>query len=204
MTTYTQLQSDIATWLDRDDLTTLIPTFIRISEQEIYRKLRIIEMEEISYTPLSTISQYYDLPPRFIAARNIYIDTSPNKKLGYVTPEQMSLTTPSNNSNSSPTQYTIVDGKFKLDIILAASTNNLFISYYRKFAELSASNTTNWLLDNAYALLLYGGILSSELYLYNDKRIPLIRTEFARIIEELNEQAVEGRHSGGSLMIRAT
>lgn len=201
MTTYSQLQSDIASWLDRDDLSNKITTFIKIGEQEINRKLRVLEMEELAQTPLSTTSQYYDLPPRFIKVRNVYTDIAANNKLGYVTPGQMTLSVA--DSGTTPKQYTIVDGKIKLDRTFETSSNNLFIAYYQKFEELSSTNTTNWLTENAYALLLYAGILAAEIYLYNDERIPLIRVEFDRIITELNEEAEEGRYGGDMLGIRA-
>lgn len=206
MTTYNELIHDVGLWLDRDDLSVQIPTFVKMGEQEVYRKLRISAMESISYTPLSTTSQYYDIPSNFISARNVYIDTSPPTKLAYVTPEQMILTVTSSNSNPRPIQYTIVDNYFKLDTVAASSDNNLYISYFRKFDELSfeGSTSTNWLLNNAYALFLYGAILGAEMYLYNDERIPMIRSEFDRIIFELNDQAEEGRYSGDSLRIRAT
>jgi len=204
MTTYAQLQSDVAAWLDRDDLTTRIPSFIVLAEQEVNRRLRVLEMEELSSTPLSTVSQYYDLPPRFIEARNIYTDKTAIKKLGYVTPEQMVLTTPDSSSSPSPKQYTITDGKIKLDVIMADSNNNLFIAYFKAFEALSETNTTNWLLTNAYALLLYGSVLAAELFLYNDERLPLIKVSFDQIILELNDQAWNARYSGDSLRIRST
>jgi len=205
MSNYQELKDSVAAWLDRDDLVALIPDFITIGQQEVYCKLRILEMEEISSTPLSTVSRYYDLPARFISARNVYIDTDPNTKLGYVTPEQMSLSSSSNGSPNNFASYTITDGKFKLDGISNSTSNNLVVSYYRKFVELetTGNSSTNWILENAYALFLYGAILQAEIYLYNDERIPVVRSEFERIIAELNFQAEEGRYSGSALAIRA-
>lgn len=204
MSNYETLKDSVANWLDRDDLTILIPDFITMGQQEVYRKLRILEMEEISSTPLSTVSRYYDLPARFLEARNIYIDTTPNTKLGYVTPEQMSLTVGSNRSPRKFKQYTIVDGKIKLDAVSNSTDNNLVLSYFRKLPELTTGDSTNWILQNAYALFLYGAILQAEIYLYNDERISVIRSEFERIILELNDQAEKGRYSGDPLRIRAT
>lgn len=45
ITTYGELQTEIANWLDREDQTDNIPSFIKLAESKIYRKLRSRENE---------------------------------------------------------------------------------------------------------------------------------------------------------------
>ena len=40
ITTYAELQSSIADFLDRDDLTSVIPTFISLAEADMNRQIR--------------------------------------------------------------------------------------------------------------------------------------------------------------------
>ena len=63
--TYSTLQTAVANWLDRDDLTARIPEFIALAETRINRALRIRAMETVS-TAISTASgtREYALPTK--------------------------------------------------------------------------------------------------------------------------------------------
>ena len=45
ITNYTNLQSTIADYLNRDDLTSVIPVFIQLAEAQMNRDIRHYEME---------------------------------------------------------------------------------------------------------------------------------------------------------------
>ena len=46
--TYAELQTAVANWLDRDDLTARIPEFIALAEAKMNSNLRISLMENVS------------------------------------------------------------------------------------------------------------------------------------------------------------
>lgn len=50
ITTYTELKSAIADFLNRDDLETVAPTFIALAEADINRRLRHWRMEKRAIT----------------------------------------------------------------------------------------------------------------------------------------------------------
>jgi len=50
ITTYAELQTSIATWLVRDDLTAIIPDFITLAESKFKRDIRVRE-QAISRRP---------------------------------------------------------------------------------------------------------------------------------------------------------
>ena len=64
--TYSELQTAVANWLDRDDLTDRIPEFIALAEAKMNRVLRISLMENVS-TALTMVSgtRDYSLPTGF-------------------------------------------------------------------------------------------------------------------------------------------
>lgn len=199
---YQQLQSDIGEWIDRDDLATKIPTFIRMALHRINRKLRILDMEEIASTPLSAVNYFYGLPPRFQEMRNIYINTSPERKLTYVTPKQMNLRV--DNNDPLPSLYTLVDGAIKLN---KANPDNvgysLMINFYQGYAMFAQPTDTNWLILNVYDLILYGSLIAAEGFIMTDERIPVWKSQFEETISELNEAAENARYSGDDLRIRS-
>lgn len=205
MTTYAQLQSDIANWIERDDLTVQIKTFITLTEQELNRKLRLLQMEAVSTQSLSATLKTYALPDRFISMRNIYIDVVENgrpRKLTYVTPIIMTLSFPSD--DGYPSQYTIVNNQIQVDSVAIDITKNLIIDFFQGFEPLSDTNTSNWLTNNAYETLLYGSILQAEIFLYNEIRTPVLQSRYDSVIYDLNLVAEDGRYGGDNLRIRAT
>lgn len=205
MSTYSQLQSDVAAWIDRSDLTVQIQSFIVLAEQEANRQLRVLQQEKANSQSLNISGKNYTLPDRFIAMRNIYIDVVFNgrpRKLSYVTPEILILAQPS--TDGYPTMYTIENNEIVTDSVSLDATKNLIIGYFEGFEALSNTNTTNWLTQNAYAVLLYGAIIEAEIYLYNEVRTQILQSRMDSIIDRLNKTAEEGRYSGDPIRVRAT
>lgn len=201
ITNYSELQTAIANWLDRDDLTDRIPEFIRLAEARINRSLKVRGMEDRSTTPLVSGQAYYSLPTDFLYARNVQINTSPVTVLYYRTPQQLDVEYPSSNTGN-PKVYTIIGDEMQLAPV-PDSTDTLEIAYYAKPAQLTASNTTNWLTNNAPDLLLYGSLMEAEAYLVNDNRVPGWKDAFYLAVDEWNSLDKRGRHSGSVLVIRS-
>lgn len=198
---YSTLQTAIASWLNRDDLTTKIPDFIMLAETRIARKLRTrgVEARDTSITTVAG-TQYYTLPTDFLEARNVQMNTNPVKQLTYRTPEQMDQEYPYT-ASGQPEVFTIIGTEIELKPIPDSATV-LEIAYYKKLAALSGSNTTNWLTSHAPDLLLYGSLIESEAFIVNDPRIALWKTLFNEALAEFNMQDDRGRHSGSHLSIR--
>lgn len=205
MSDFQTLKADVADFIDKDNLSSKMGTFVNLGVHKMNRKLRIMDMEVISHEKLATSKNYFGLPDRFIAARNIYLNTNPEKKLTYLTPEQLTLEVAP--SGELPTSYTIIDGKIKTNATVALDsgiTTELYISYYRGYPKLVNNADTNWVIQNAYDLALYLSIIGAEFYIINDERLPLVKQLAEEAITELNDAADEGRYSGDTLRIRAT
>lgn len=201
---YGDLKTDVADWIDRDDLVSRVPSFIKMAIHRLNRKLRILDMEELVSTPLSESGQYLELPDRFVLMRNIFIDTSPKpRKLRYVTPAQMVMLNP-DDSDPLPAAYTITNRSIKLNKAASTSSNNVIMDYYKGYADLENGSDTNWLLENAYDAMIMGSLVVAEGFLMTDERIPVWKSQFDEIIQELNDTAEEARRSGDDLRIRAT
>ncbi len=60
LTTFAELKTSIADWLNRDDLTTVIPDFITLAEHQMEREVRHYKMIERSNANLD--SRYSQVP----------------------------------------------------------------------------------------------------------------------------------------------
>jgi len=198
--TYANLQTAIANWLDRSDLTARIPEFITLAETRIMRRLRVRGMEERSITSLVSGQEYYGLPDDFLEVRDVQVNTNPLSRLKYMTPRELDDTYP-NDSQGTPAAFTIIGNEVQLKPTPNITTD-FEIAYFEKIPNLSDSNTTNWLTANAPDLLLYGSLIESEAYLVNDQRVPLWKSAFDEAINDANKQANKGRWPQGPIQVR--
>jgi hypothetical protein len=80
---YSTLQTAVANWLDRDDLSDRIPEFIALNEAVFNRVLRLRAMENITTSATVSGTKSYDLPTGYVQMREIHLDTSPITSVQY-------------------------------------------------------------------------------------------------------------------------
>ena len=81
--TYSDLQTSIANWLHRADLSSVIPDFISLCEADFNARLRLSNMETRTTTTLS--DDYLALPTGFRELRRMQLNTNPATVLRYIT-----------------------------------------------------------------------------------------------------------------------
>ena len=203
ISTYSELQTAVANWLDRDDLTDRIPEFITLCEARFNRSLRIRAMEtlDISVDTVSGTSTVA-LPTGYVQMRDINLITSPITQLQYLTPEIMNRVH-AGSSSGKPETYTIIANK----ILFGPTPDAVYdisMLYYKTFDALSDSAPTNWVITNAPDVYLYGTLLEAEPFLMNDQRVQLRATALTQSINTLQEQDNKDRHSGSALRVMNT
>ena len=200
--TYAELQTAVANWLDRDDLTDRIPEFIALAEARMNRVLRIRLMEG-KYTASTVAAQRnYALPASYIQMRNFQLNTSPITPLQYVTPEIYDRLW-GGSTGGTPQFYTIVAGEVQLGP-LPASVLTMEMLFYKKISALSVTNTTEAMLTDNPDIYLYGALLEAEPFIMNDERVGLWAQGFQQSVANLQEQDNKDRHSGSALRVMNT
>ena len=199
---YTELQTAVANWLDRDDLTARIPEFIALAEARFNRVLRLRSMEA-KYTANTVASQRnLALPASYIQMRNFQVNTSPLTTLSYVTPEIYDRLW-GGSTGGTPKFYTILANEVSFGPI-PGSVMEVEMLFYKKFDNLSGSVATNWLITNAPDIYLYGSMLEAEPFIMNDERVQLWAAALERGVSDLQEQDNKDRHSGSALRVMNT
>ena len=74
ITTYAELQSAVGDWLNRDDLSPVVTSFISLAEARINRDLRHRQQETRS--ALTVGARYVDLPADWLETIRIQIDAN--------------------------------------------------------------------------------------------------------------------------------
>lgn len=202
ITTYSELQTAVANWLDRTDLTSRIPEFISLAELQLDRTLRAREL--ISRATATLDEEYEALPNNFAEMQRLYItNTSPKIELTGMAPTALVQRYPATDAGR-PVAYAIVGTELqfapKPD---STSTYTIELTYFSKVSALalSDSNTTNVVLDQHPDVYLYAALLEGAKYLMDDRGIarwkPLRDEEIL-----LANQAAQDALTGGSLVMR--
>lgn len=169
--TYDNLQLEIADWLNRQDLTAKIPTFIQLLETRVNRVLRTHDM--IKRQDATTSSGYFTVPSDWKETVSLTLAQGPYQPLEFVPIEKAEQRlTILQNVGKPPVWYTHVDGKFLL-VPPPAAPIGVELVYRAGVPALSTDNETNWLLVKSPDVYLYGSLAAAEPYLKNDDRLPV-------------------------------
>ena len=194
ITTYSELKTAVANWLDRTDLDDKIPEFIALTEARHRRDFKIRRMETRVTANTIADTEYYSLPDNFVAMRNIQLNTDPKTALEYLTPEQMDRVRAGSNTGK-PKAYSIIGNNFQLRPI-PDGVYQIEMLYFKYFTALSDSNTTNDMLTFHPDAYLYGALVEAEPYLFNDKRLQTWSALYDRAKKDIIDSNERDRHSG--------
>ncbi len=201
-TSYSDLQTAVAGYLARSDLTTQIPDFIRLAETRLRRDIRIRQMLKSVTTATVAADSTVELPSDFIEVRDFVVVGNPVQPLNYYSPSAFNRNTRSWESGK-PVDYTILANDFQLSPI-PDSVYTLQLFYFAAPTFLSNANTSNAFLANTPDALLYATLLEAEPYLMNDVRVNTWGNMFDRAMASINRSDEQGQYSGVPLVIKTT
>lgn len=201
-TTYAELQTTIAGYLARSDLTTQIPDFITLAETRLRRDLRIRQMLSTTTLTCTSGTATVNIPSDFLEVKDFVVTGNPVMPLNYESPSLFSRNSRSMDAGK-PLNYTVLASTFKLAPI-PDSNYTLSLVYSIAPPFLSTSNTSNTFLTVCPDLLLYASLLEAEPYLMNDARINTWGTMYDRAISSLTKSDENTQYSGVPLAMKLT
>jgi hypothetical protein len=167
LTTYTDLKTSIANWLNRSDLTAEIAgDFIALAEADFNAKLRIRQMEQID--EITVNAETITVPTGFISVRSLYILSGSTKyNVEYITPSNL-FKTKGGSTSGLPRVYSIESDNGTESIRFAPTPDTSYtgyLQYYKAFDNLSDSVASNYILAAHPAIYLYGSLYHASNFL---------------------------------------
>jgi hypothetical protein len=195
ITTYAELQTQIAGFLDRTDLP--VTTFIALAEATMNRKLRHWRMEARTTSTVS--ARFVDLPSGWRETVRLSV---PRRELDLI-PDAEIATMRANAEDTAgePAYYAFTAGQIEL-YPTPDGDYTLEHVYLGEIAALSDSNTSNWVLEEAPDAYLYGALKHSAPYLVEDQRVAVWEGMFQQALAELQLAGKKAAHSGSGLKIK--
>lgn len=200
ITTYAELQTSVANFLARDDLTAQIPDFIALAEARMGRELDT--RSQIKRVTAETVAgaEFIDLPTDLRKIQGIKINSNPVKLLDYATSYDYYNLTPSNGTGT-PSYYTVVGTAIGLRPI-PDSVLTIEMIYSDDIDALSSTNTTNTILTRHPDAYLFGALAAASVFLMDDARAAQFDQVFSRTIDEMKRDTDDAKF-GGSLAMRS-
>ena len=194
LSSYSELKSTVASYLARNDLTAVIPDFIRLAEERLRRDLRIRQMLVVATAETTGGDSTVGLPTDFLEMRDIHVNLNPVVQLSYKAPNAF-YSSGKSTLSGKPTDYTVLAAEFQLAPIPDAAYT-LQMLYYAKPALLSDSNASNVFLANCPDALLYAALGEAEPYLMNDARLQTWAALYDRSITAINTSDQSSEYGG--------
>jgi hypothetical protein len=191
ITTYSGLKSAIADFLNRDDLSAVIPTFVTLAEATFNRRLRDYRMETRSSALFN--EPFELLPDDWL--ETIRLTLLGEGPLQLLSPQDM-MRVKANGETGNPRYFAHTATQIELWPEPTAGTGTGELVYFAKIPALSDGYPTNWLLTAAPDLYLYGALLHTAPYLKDDARLAVWGGLYADIMAAMNEESEAARFSG--------
>ena len=200
ISTYTELKSAVADWLNRDDLAAVVPTFIALAETSMERALRTRKMLVRANATIDT--QYSAVPSDFLEIRSMKItSSSPIQPMYAQTMEAMDDLDAKNPGTGKPVYFCVVGNQIRVH---PAPSGNYTaeLAYYSTINKLSTSVASNWILSSHPDAYLYGALLQAAPYLKDDERAGVWTGLYVAAIEAIKTADERAASSGGALVTR--
>lgn len=193
--TYQEIKDLIADVLNRQDLTTVIPTFITLCEAGLNRELEHYKMEKRSSTTFN--DRYHTVPSDFIKVSRIHLTTG--EPLRLVSIDEMQEMRSQSDASGKPKYYSVSAGEFEL--YPTPDGDHAAEVYY--LAELTPlSIEENFVATDHPDLYLYGSLVHTAPYLKEDERIQTWAGLYNKALSMANSQSTQAKHSGTGLKMK--
>lgn len=198
---YSDLQASVAAWLNRTDLTAVIPDFVTLAEERIARDLRA--RRQLVNASLMTVAgvQFVTVPTDFLEAENIGISsTNPPTALSVVTPEYMDRRFPAGYNTGIPVVYSFLGNTIQFgptpDAVYTVS-----LDYYQRLSL--AVTATNWLLTNHPGIYLNACLVEGSAYMMDLEKAQAYDARYRSAVDDLQNSDDRSVRSGSAMRVRS-
>lgn len=185
LTTYSGLQSAVASYLNRRDLSDSIPAFISLAHAKLNRELRVRDMHVRAES--TTSGDYIPVPADFLAPYSLELATSPGcwgQPLQFVS-EEVAKTFRAHSVSGPLRAYTIFGSQFEL-VPAQGSNVNFLLKYFGQIPALVNGTDSNWLLLKSPDLYVVSSCLEATPYLKADDRLAMWAQIRQQIIDAMH------------------
>ena len=194
--TVANIKLAVGSFLNRSDLTALIPDFIELAQARINREVRVPQM--LTRSDLATVdAQYEDVPSGWLETVRFSLLTTPVRHLDYLTPEELAYNRQTlGGTTGKPLYYTVVANTSGTNAFeFLPSPDAAYGATHLYYTALDLT-TANWLLTSHPDIVLYGALCEAEPYVMHDERVPLWKAKYDEALASLKKSGANRAITG--------
>lgn len=198
ITDYASLQSALTDYAARDDLSTVVTTFIAQGESRIYRDVRVIDMEVSASETITNGA--FALPGDYLEMRNLYVTDSTGALLYELqrrTPFWLRSNYQQQSAQGTP-QFYAREGQNIIVGPYPDATYPVTMLYYSRLASLSNTNTTNWLITKNPDLIFAAAMVELAIYTQDQAAIQYWEGKYGQLSAAVQGADKRERMSGSA------
>lgn len=189
ITSYDTLIKQIEIWSHRDDIGTLVDTFLQLTEVEIYsnpdKPLQLANKETYATATTATNSRFLALPDDLNAQKKIEITIDGfNHKVIYTSPQNLKS---QESMNGIPCEFTISNNQIEFDKI-PDQEYTITVLYSKQPLPLSKTNQTNEVLTKYPNIYLFGALTQMSIWAQDTQQEQKFSLYFLNAIEDANKR----------------
>jgi hypothetical protein len=198
ISTYAELATAVNSFSSRPDRSGDIDTYIALAEEAIYNGIGDIRPLRVQGMVASTSAGLPTIPTDFLEAIRLTTTQSGIRTvLTYLPTQNLAALT----GDSSTAQYfTIVGDQIETG---RSTIVDYVLDYYKRFAALSGTATTNWILTNAPGIYLHGCLMALYKMTRDQTGEQSAMRDFAASMTALKNRDYQARTRGSILQVRA-
>lgn len=195
--TYVDLKTNIANFMHRTDLDTMIPVFIQLAEAKISNNLIGKEQSTSVTITVTAGTNIIPLPTDFVSLNMIYVNSNPVSML-MLSDDKKLFTEAGNYTAGTPTIYTVFGSNIYVSPV-PASTYTYTLKYQSDLIALSSINSTNWVLTQFPYIYLYGSLIEASIYTKDPEQVAFYQDKYNDAMTDILQKYEAERYSGGAL-----
>lgn len=163
LSTYDGLKLSVADWLNREDLTSVIPDFIELAENRIFSQLRAPSNEKTVDLVVSS-EGYATVPNDLLEVKDLFWNYQPLTRVSLT--QLHSFVT---RAGQAPEMFARETYRFRLfPVPTVLASDKLRMIYYFEPTKLTSANSTNSVFSTSPDVYLYGTLVEASNYLGSD------------------------------------
>ena len=196
ISTYAELQTAIAGWTHRANLTSYLGDFITMAEERMFSELKVKEMEaRTDYTPAS---RYLSTPTRMTSIRRIVAKSTPPIELIGTSPDGLRVVY--DTGSGTPSHYTVLGSEIEFNRIPNVDVE---ILHYAAPAALSDANTTNDVLTYYPSLYLAASMCEAAIFIKDPQMLATWEGKYAAALDAANKKSSRFHTAGPMASVAA-
>lgn len=202
ITTYGELKTAVANWLNRADLEQRIPEFIALATATLNEVVRDSRMVAYDSVTVSAGSRYSAVPSTMLEPIFVTLSDDEDSTLEQVSVQQLNWLRKRMSAQGTPRFYAIIGRRIEL-CPTPASDAHLEISNYQAIPALSSDGGSNWLLTYNPDKYLYTALLHASPFLKDDAKTQLfgnlVAQQISNAVQQQQKVSFDSKAPGATL-----